>query len=628
MNFLLEIGTEELPAGDVWTALGQLQAKAPYILRSLEIGVDRKMNIYGTPRRLVVYLEDLTGTEIRPTMLGEASLSLIKSLKFEKSMRWLPNSKLSFSRPIRWLLALLDDQLVEIEFAGVRSEAASYGPRFLSSPVIRIPSASGYFDQLKNHHIIVDQEERRQMILEQSQQLAREVKGVVYKDEALLNEVVQLVEYPTCVRGGFSGRYLNIPREVAITVMRAHQRYFPVVDSDEALLPYFITVANHLDNHKAVIRRGNEKVVEARLSDGEFFYQQDRKHQLEHFLPDLKTIVFHEKLGSVYEKTERLEKMTPFLSELFGLAKPDQEALGRAAYLCKADLATALVREFTSLQGTIGKVYAEADGEDPRVAKAIYEHHLPRFSGDELPGSSVGRVLAVSDRIDTLVAFFAVGLQPTGSQDPYALRRAALGLIQILVLMGCSIKLRELFKLANQFIPADLGEDKLTKLVQFIQERIKGDLKDTGVRSDVIKAVLAGSYAEDVYLTYQVVREVSERIDDEPFRKFVTAANRVGNIVRDVTVIGDVDPQLFEEKAEKELFQAYWKVQDTMGKTDASDVSIIMSAYYDLTNPINKFFEDVLVMTDAKPLRENRLRLMRDISLLTHRLFQPQDLLI
>ena len=511
LDFLLEIGTEELPSDDVWTAIEQIEEKIPHLLKAQNIKVG-KVSVCSTPRRLVIDIKKAENTT--DNQLKKLFLSLISSLKFEKTMRWIPNSQLIFSRPIRWILALADDRLIDIKYAGVKSSKISYGPRFLLSPKIKIKSTDDYLNQLEKHQIMVDHNKRKEIILKQAKALATKVKGRIDDDKDLLNEVTQLVEYPLCVLCKFDKRYLKIPREVATMVMKKHQRYFPINDSKGNLLPYFIVVANHLKENSDIIKDGNEKVVSARLNDGEFFYNQDKKHELEYFRPKLKDIVFHENLGSVYEKSERLEKISPLLAKIFDLNKKEEEELKRAAYLSKADLATSLVGEFSALEGEIGKIYAKKDKEKTSVAQAIAEHRLPRFSKDKLPTTKLGQVLSIADRIDTLAGFFAVNIRPSGSQDPYALRRSASGLAQILAKIDQDINLFNLFKQTNQFLPVTLKDKTVEDLVNFVKERIKADFKEEGIQDDIIKSVINGPMGENIYATNQIIKELATGIID------------------------------------------------------------------------------------------------------------------
>jgi len=626
LDLLLEIGTEELPSNDVWTAIEQIEEKIPHLLKAQDIKTG-KVYIYSTPRRLVIDIKKAKNAT--DDQLKKLFLSLINSLKFEKTMRWIPNSQLIFSRPIRWIVALADDRLINIKYAGVKSSKISYGPRFLLSPKIKIKSVDDYLNQLEKHQIIVDHNKRKEMILKQAKALATKVKGRIDDDKDLLDEVTQLVEYPLCVLCEFDKRYLKIPREVAIMVMKKHQRYFPVNDSKGNLLPYFIVVANHLKENTNIIKDGNEKVVSARLNDGEFFYNQDKKHELEYFRPKLKDIVFHENLGSVYEKSERLEKISPLLAKIFDLNKKEEEELKRAAYLSKADLATSLVGEFPALEGEIGKIYAKKDKEKLSVAQAISEHRLPRFSGDKLPATKLGQVLSIADRIDTLAGFFAVNIRPSGSQDPYALRRSASGLAQILAKIDQDINLFNLFKQTNQFLPVTLKDKTVEDLVNFVKERIKADFKEEGIQDDIIKSVINGPMGENIYATNQIINELANLAKKDQFKKFVQAAKRSQNITKNVFLTEDVKKTLLKEKVEKELYQIYLKTKKSFEYfVKKQEFKKAINCYQDLAEPIEKFFDNVLVMDKDKKFQKNRLALLLQISQLSNQLFIASDLIV
>ena len=626
LDLLLEIGTEELPSDDVWTAIEQIEEKIPHLLKAQSIKAG-KISIYSTPRRLVIDIKKAENTT--DNQLKKLFLSLISSLKFEKTMRWIPNSQLIFSRPIRWIVALADDRLIDIKYAGVKSSKISYGPRFLLSPKIKIKSTDDYLNQLEKHQIMVDHNKRKEIILKQAKALATKVKGRIDDDKDLLNEVTQLVEYPLCVLCKFDKRYLKIPREVATMVMKKHQRYFPINDSKGNLLPYFIVVANHLKENSDIIKDGNEKVVSARLNDGEFFYNQDKKHELEYFRPKLKDIVFHENLGSVYEKSERLEKISPLLAKIFDLNKKEEEELKRAAYLSKADLATSLVGEFSALEGEIGKIYAKKDKEKTSVAQAIAEHRLPRFSKDKLPTTKLGQVLSIADRIDTLAGFFAVNIRPSGSQDPYALRRSASGLAQILAKIDQDINLFNLFKQTNQFLPVTLKDKTVEDLVNFVKERIKADFKEEGIQDDIIKSVINGPMGENIYATNQIIKELVSLIKNDKFKKFVQSAKRSQNITKNVSLTEDVKKTLLKEKVEKELYQTYLKTKKSFDDfVKEQEFKKAINCYQDLAEPIEKFFDNVLVMDKDKKLQKNRLALLWQISQFSNQLFITSDLIV
>lgn len=619
-RFLLEIGSEELPASDAWAAINQLGHHVKAIFASRQIPVEEKdCLIFATPRRIAVLVPLDGADKIDPRGLEEVAVSLIKSLRFAKSMRWLPGESLSFSRPIRWLVALLDDQLLTVEYAGVKSGRVSYGPRFLGSPQIEVTSAQTYVETLAKHRIILDQQQRRRMISEQIARLAKEAGGRALEDPRLLDEVVQLVEYPTAVLGNFDGRFLKIPREVIITIMAKHQRCFALEDDQGRLLPHFITVTNQLPRNSRVIRRGNEKVIGARLADGEFFYQQDRRRRLEDFVSELEKITFHEKLGTVADKTQRLEKMVPDLIKSLGVPQELEEKLVRGAHLCKADLATALVVEFPHLQGVIGRIYALEDGEDQGVAWAIEEHYRPRFSGDKLPQSLLGQLLAVADRVDTLTSFFAVGLKPSGSQDPYALRRAALGLVQLLVAMRANVKVGDLFGVAQKYLPVELHEQRNLALVDFVIERMHADLKEEGFEEKLIRAVLSGPSAQNPYLVYTLTRGLSKHLKEERFGQLVEVARRVKNILGKEKVTLSPQAKLFKEPAESKLYEVYRRVAQKITPSSIESIPHLLNSYYELIEPVNFFFDEVLVMAEDQKIRQNRLALLTQVDALLNR---------
>ena len=625
-NLLLEIGTEELPSTDVWAAIEQIKERAPHLLRGQGIKTG-KVSVYSTPRRLVIYIKKVA--QISDKQLKQLLISFIKSLKFEKTMRWLPHNQLVFSRPIRWLVALADERLINIEYAKVKSSKTSFGPRFLLAPKIKIKSSDEYFKQIKEHKIIIDHQKRKEMILRQSRSLVAKVKGKIIEDKELLDEIVQLVEYPLCILCQFDKRFLKIPRQVAVMVMKKHQRYFPVVDSKGKLLPYFIVVANQLKENSPIIRDGNEKVISARLADGEFFYNQDREYKLEYFRTGLKDIVFHEKLGSVYDKSQRIEKMMPALAKVFNLNKQEEQAIKRAAYLSKADLATNLVGEFTELEGKIGQIYAQKDKEKKSVAQAIFEHRLPRFSGDKLPVSKLGQVLSIADKIDTLAGFFAVGISPKGSQDPYALRRAASGLAQVLIVINQDIELSGLFRQAGQFLPVKLKDKTVKDLVNFVKERVKADFKEEGISDDIIRAVIEGPMGENLYAACQIINELPDLKNKNQFKNFVQAAKRVQNITKDISLIGNIDKKLLKEKTEQELYRAYLQTKKSFEHfIKERQFKKAIDSYQGLTKHIEKFFEDVLVMTKDRKLQKNRLLLLRHIHQLFNELFKSGDLVV
>ncbi|MBC7249695.1 MAG: glycine--tRNA ligase subunit beta [Anaerolineae bacterium] len=671
-NFLLEIGTEELPAGDLPSAIAQLEELTPNLLHELRLE-HGPIRVMGTPRRLVVFVEDVAPrqsdveqvvkgppakigfAEGKPTraaegfaraqgvpleslevremdggqyvvalkvetgqpatvVLAENLPRLIAGLRFPLSMRW-NESGVSFSRPIRWIVALLGETVIDFEYAGVRSGRITRGLRPLRSPELTIARAEDYLTTMETHGIVVDVAQRRENIREQIARLAAEVGGTIPDDPALLDEVTNLVEQPTALRGEFDPKYLALPRDVLITVMKKHQRYFPVVDELGNLLPYFIAVRNGGSEHLDVVRHGNEEVLTARFADADFFFRADTRQPLESFLPRLDTLTFQEKLGSVLDKAHRLEKLAPELGELLGLTAEEMSVTRRAVHLCKADLATQMVVELTSLQGIMGREYARIGGENEAVAQAIFEHYLPRFAGDALPASKAGLVIGLADRLDSLVGLFAVGLVPTGSADPYALRRAALGLVQTLVGRGIALDLRRAVSMAAAQLPVPAGDEVQAEVLAFIAQRLRGLLLEQGYRYDVVDAVLT-ERAHDPHLAAQTVADLARWVERDDWMDLLNAYARCVRIVRTFEEEFPLDPTRFVEPATTALHQAYLEARAQV--TPQSTVDELFTALQPMIPVINRFFDDVLVMAEDRALRENRLALLQRIAALTH----------
>jgi len=674
LPFLLEIGTEELPAGDLTSALEQLEGQTPKLLAEARLEHD-EVRVTGTPRRLVVYIEGLTpkqqdreemvkgppakvaydaegkptqaalgfargqgvsvgDLEVRdmdggqyvvatrveegkpaPEVLAGMLSQLISALRFHMTMRW-NESGVAFSRPIRWLVALMGDQVIPFEYAGVQSGSTSRGLRPLGSPELTIENAGRYFDVMAANSIVVDVDERRTNIEQQINQLATEVGGRIPEDPALLEEVTNLVERPTAVRGAFEEEYLSLPRDVLITVMKKHQRYFPVISDSEHidLLPYFIAVRNGDDQHLDLVRRGYEEVLRARYADADFFYTADTSKPLEDFLPRLDTLTFQEKLGSMLEKSQRLEQLVPPLGQMLGLSEKEITTATRAARLCKADLATQMVVEFTSLQGVMGQEYARKSGESDGIAQAIFEHYLPRFAGDVLPETQPGLVVGLANRLDSLVGLFAVGLAPTGSADPYHLRRDALGVVNNLIAAELPFDLREGLKAAAELLPVEMSESTLEQVLGFIIGRLEGVLREQGYRYDAVAAVLA-ERGHNPYLAAETVRAFARWIERDDWMDILNAYARCVRIVREVRETFPLHSDGFVEPATRRLHEAYQTCQAQISPQSTIDGLFI--AFQPMIEPINIFFDEVLVMTKEKALRENRLALLQRIAGLT-----------
>jgi glycyl-tRNA synthetase len=553
-------------------------------------------------------------------VLSQAMPGLIAGVSFGRSMRW-NQTGISFSRPIRWLICLLSDQVIPFEYAGLTSARGSRGPRPAGSPPVDVEAAGDYFSTLTAQRIITDFDERQIAIQEQIQSLAAEVGGVVPDDAALLDEVTNLVEQPTALRGEFDPAYLSLPEPVLITVMKKHQRYFPVVGSPDSsspdtLLPYFIAVRNGGTQHLGVVRRGNEGVLRARYADADFFFKADTEQALESFLPRLDTLLFQEQLGSMLDKTRRLEQLAPAIGEELGLSTREMETTRRAAHLCKADLATQMVVELTSLQGVMGREYALRSGEPETVAGAIYEHYLPRFAGDRIPTTRPGLVLGLANRLDSLTGLFAVGLAPTGSADPFGLRRGALGLVTTLIEAEIDYSVAGGLAAAARLMPEHVKVDResMRASLDFVRRRLERVLRERGLRHDVVRAALA-ERGDNPYRCLEAAQDLQGWVERDDWEPLLIAYARCKRIVRPILdeVKGyQIDPGAFVEEASRHLWSAYQ--QATAGLGPDRDVDGVVVALQQLTDPINAFFDKVLVMADDEALRRNRLALVYAIA--------------
>ncbi|HEX9114711.1 MAG TPA: glycine--tRNA ligase subunit beta, partial [Anaerolineae bacterium] len=668
-TFYLEIGTEELPTGDVVDALGQLERLIPRMLEGLLLE-HGPVTVTGTPRRLVVKVgalapvqpneetlvkgppaeraydpagnltpaalgfarsrgvrpEDLTvrqegsgryvyavvRKEGRPAVevLAEALPGLIPSIKLGKNMRWNA-SNVAFSRPIRWLVALLDETLVPFEYAGLRSGTGTRGPRFTGALDVEVPSADAGLPLLGMNQIVVERPERRAEIARQVAATAAQVGGAVPDDPGLLDEVTDLVEYPTALLGHFEERYLSLPRDVLVTVMRKHQRYFPVIDpaDPKRLLPYFVAVRNGTSEYLDVVRAGNEGVLRARFADAAFFFEEDRAHKLEEFTPRLATLMFQAKLGSMLDKVKRVQALVPAVAGMLGLDAAQQRTAERAAALFKSDLATQMVVELTSLQGTMGREYARLSGEPEEVAVAIYEHYLPRYQGDALPQTPAGLALAIANHLDSLVGLFAVGLAPTGSADPFGLRREALGLVLALTGSRQSFDLWPALRAAARQMPVPVDEKVLADVLAFIRDRQYGLLREEGLAHDVVSAVLA-EQARDPYHAHEAAGALAGLVAAPDWMDTLTAYARCKRIVRALPEVYPLAPQHYTEEAGRALLSAWEKASPCLDGT----VEAMGSALRDLREPINRFFADVLVNAEDPAVRQARLALVQRIA--------------
>lgn len=535
---------------------------------------------------------------------------LIHGLSFPKSMHW-GNLDDKFIRPVRWMLALLGTAVIPVEFAGVRSSNFSRGHRFLGERGVLVQHPADYIKNLEDNFVIVDQDKRRDMITKQLHDLAASKNATIVWDDDLLEEVLYLVEYPTALCGSFDESYLALPDAAVITPMKDHQRYFPLVDKDGKLLPMFLTVRNGDSHSLDVVAAGNERVLRARLDDAKFFFNEDRKKALADRSEGLKKIVFQEGLGNLADKTERLLALGEEFGEACGLDEAEMVELERATVLAKTDLTTGMVTEFTELQGVIGKEYALLDGESTEVAEAIFEQYLPRFAGDILPKTPAGKVLSIIDKVDNIVATFSRGLIPTGSQDPYALRRQTIGVLNILSSSALNVSLELVWRqdLTLLGVPEAKHDEIVGQLTNFFALRLKNIYLDREVPHNVIELVLSNPTVTVAQADGLVKAIMAHRIDENV--ELVQAYTRMFNLVKSETYQA-VDEMLLSDEAEKALFkEAILAYENSQTALENKDYDKVVAIPETLVPAINKFFEDVMVMVDDAAVKANRLQLVR-----------------
>lgn len=558
--------------------------------------------IFGTIKQ-----EGIETSEVLKTILPEA----VKAVTFPKAMRW-GGKNMRFARPIRWMVTLLNDEVLEVNLEGIVSSNVTKGHRFLGEKEFTVNSLEDYYEKLEKNYVILDQNKRKELIKNQCIEVANSLGGEVEFDNDLLEEVTHLVEYPTAFYGEFDSAYANLPKEVVTTPMKEHQRYFPVV-KDGKLLPNFIAVRNGNDYKIDVVKAGNEKVLVARLEDALFFYKEDTKKNLESYIEKLKTVVFQAKLGTVYDKTLRIEKLSSDILESLNLNYIKEDVI-RAAKLCKADLVTGMVFEFTELQGIMGREYAKVGGENEVVSEAIFEHYLPRFAGDILPETKAGIALSIADKLDSIAGFFAIGIQPTGSQDPYALRRQALGVLSILMDKKLDVNLKDLVNHAlNNYNNLEFNKEEVsTQIMEFFKERIKNLFRDLGIRYDVIEAVLS-SEINDISDMHTRAVELNNWLSTEGLVEMLTAFNRVSTLAQKAT-LSDVKEDLLKEEAEIKLYHGFKeikvKVEELLKDKKYSEA---LDAFASLRPLVDNMFDNVMVMDKDESIKENRLALLKQI---------------
>jgi glycyl-tRNA synthetase beta chain len=677
-ELLFEIGMEEIPSAYLPPALEDLKAAASRLLAEQRLPFTA-IRTLGTPRRLVLVVDGLAerqadarrevvgppktaafdaegkptraaegfaraqgvaveALQVRALERGEYLLAvqeergartaevlagllpkLLSALSFPKFMRW-GEGTFRFVRPIRWLLALYDGRVVPFEVDGLKPGGKTYGHRFLAPRGVRVRSFQEYLESLEERFVVVDPDRRRELVRTQAAEAAAVVKGRPVLDAALVETVADLVEFPTAVCGAFKPDYLELPREVIVTPMQKHQRYFPVVDAAGNLLPHFVAVSNMRAKDMGLILQGNERVLRARLNDAEFFFREDRKRPLAERLPELRQIIFQEKLGSIADKVQRLQRLAGWLAaQVDPAARPSAE---RAALLCKADLPTAMVKEFPNLQGIMGREYARLSGEAPDVCQAIEEHYLPRFAGDRLPATGAGAAVALADRLDSIVGCFGIGLVPTGSEDPYALRRAALGAVQIVLQRGWHLPLDEAVACAQAGF-GDSGGPKpdatRQAVLEFLRGRTQAVLAERGMPGDVIESVLSAGSND--------VADVARRADalgvlrrEADFVELATAFRRVvGIIPRGFD--RPVETNRLVEAAERALYAQAVELKGEVERLVAArDYLGALRRIAGLRPVVDMFFEEVLVIGPDEGLTQNRFALLKTVGSLFARI--------
>jgi glycyl-tRNA synthetase beta chain len=554
-----------------------------------------------------------TGRETR-SILSEVLPRVIAAIPFPKSMRW-SNLELRFARPIHWILALFDGTVIPFAVEHIQSDSLTRGHRFLHPEPFTVTKLDDYLEGLRRACVIVDQEERMPLILRETKEAAQQAGGIPLEAAELLEEITYLVEYPVAICGGFDKGYLKLPREVLITAMQHHQRYIPVINSKGKLLPAFVAINNTKAQDMGVITKGHERVLRARLADAQFFFQEDQKCTLEERVEELKGVIFQAKLGTSYEKVERIQSLAVRLAE--ELTPEDKEVVMRSALLCKADLVTEMVGEFPQLQGVMGREYALLNDEDPAVAQVIFEHYLPRFAGDEFPSSSAGAMVSIADKLDTVIGCFGVGLIPTGTSDPFALRRQTLGIIHIILgnEYSCSLKrmiewgLKPLLKKITRPL-----KEVQADCLAFFRARFVGLLTSQGYPVDVAEAVLTVQFDDLVDARARVEALTSFRRKPE-FEPVAVAFKRLANILKGEDHKNKVDPARFETPQEKDLHERYGEIAGSFSELiSAGAYAGALGELAKLRPPVDALFDHCMVMAEDKQVRSNRLALLGEIA--------------
>lgn len=681
-NLIFEIGTEEMPAESMQVFRKDYLKTAENMFSKNNLEYE-EMNVYSTPRRLVLFVKELEekqkdnkevvrgpavniafdeggnatkagegfargqGVDVEDLVekdgylyaekiekgkrtdqiLSDILKEIVKKVPLPKAMRW-GSVKMEFIRPIKWLLSLYGSNEIELKIAEVESSNYSIGHRFLSSGKIRIDKADQYFDKLEEEYIIVKENKRREIIKKQIDKL--DLSGEALIEESLMDEVIDLVEYPTAFKGEFSKDYLDLPSEVLITAMQKHQRYFPVINSEGELQSEFVGVRDGGRDYLSEVISGNEMVLKGRLDDAQFFFAEDRKYGFLNRSEDIKNIVFQQELGSVYEKVQKLKKITATLAELLNYDQEIKEKAVRAAELCKNDLATEMVNEFANLQGIMGREYALLAGENQETAEAVFEHYLPRYAGDSLPKTDSGTMLSLAEKLFNLSSHFLLGNIPTGSQDPFALRRQATGLVRIILAKELTLDLEELIEKSMSIIAINQDEKakRLAELKEFIKQRLENLLSELNIRYDIINSVINVNDNDllDIYKRAEKLMEFRSS-NPELFVDLLRGLVRAKNISEKLDSKVKIEEGLLLEDEEKKLYEDFKIIQPEINSYFAKKE--YQKGFYllvDLKENIDEFLDNVMVMVDDDKLKKNRLSLLAEISELMTDVFDIEEI--
>ena len=676
----MEIGLEEIPAHVVTPSAAQLVEKTEKFLKEQRMDFD-EVQTYSTPRRLTVkvtgladkqpdiqeeakgpakkiaydkdgnwskaaqgfargqgvsvddiFFKELKGTEyvyVKKFIEGKAAADVMQGmrnvamdLKFPTMMRWGTND-FQYVRPIRWIVAMLDDQVILFKILNIESGNVSQGHRFLGKPV-ELKSADDYVEALRSEKVIVDAAERKSMIRDQINDLAQKNNWKIVIDEDLLEEVNNLVEYPTVFAGSFDEKYLSVPDQVLITSMKDHQRFFYVTDQNGKLLPNFVSVRNGNTEYLENVVQGNEKVLTARLEDAKFFYEEDQKQSIADYVERLKKVMFHDKIGTIYEKMARVRLLAAQIGKFVGLNDQELADLDRAAQIYKFDLVTGMVGEFAELQGVMGEIYARLQGENDNVAAAIREEYMPTSAEGELPATKVGAVLSIADKIDSIQAFFAAGMIPSGSNDPYALRRQALGIVRIALARNWKLSVPMMLKfvenamnerpdLYKNIMPGDEQKDMQQFIIDRLTQIMNGDKQ---LRHDVLDTVVANP--ENAFVDIEEAAKIlGKHLEDDDFKETIEALTRVGRMAKKAPNFEDdavLKAELFENESEKKLAEAVKKVATAFEQADLEEKFNQLAS---LKDPITDYFDSTMIMAKDEDVKQNRLLQLKQIADLT-----------